>query len=179
MTSRVTSEAGIQFLIREEGSKSLAYPDPCSPLYRWCLRNHVDPYDLVDIPSSAAGLSGEPWTIGVGHTSGVHQGMVWSEKAIEAALKADLMKSEAAINGCVTVPLTQNQFDALVSFCHNLGIYALMGSTLLRLLNAGNYEGAADQFGRWDMVAGEHNSVIHARRLREAALFLTPDQETL
>ena len=89
------------------------------------------------------------WTIGYGHTYGVKAGQKISQKQAEEFLKDDLKSFEAAVNNYVKVPLTQNQFDALVSFSFNVGSEALRTSTLLRLLNQGKYEEAAEQFDRW------------------------------
>ncbi|MFK9512027.1 lysozyme, partial [Escherichia coli] len=61
---------------------------------------------------------------------------------------------EARVRRIVTVPLTANQLGALVSFAYNLGTGALASSTLLRLLNAGDYKGAAAQFARWNRAGG-------------------------
>ena len=88
------------------------------------------------------------WTIGFGHTGTVDGKLIGKGMTITAAkatelLKKDLAEFEAAVNGCVTVPITQNMFDALVSFSFNVGAGALRRSTLLRKLNAKDYEGAA------------------------------------
>jgi len=82
------------------------------------------------------------------------------------------------VRSLVKVPLTQNQFDALVSFQYNTG--GLAGSTLLRKLNAGDYQGAADQFLLWDKVTDPITrqkkpfAVLTERRVKERKLFLTP-----
>ena len=79
------------------------------------------------------------------------------------------------VNALVTVKINQNQFDALISFSYNLGLGSLQQSTLLRLLNAGNFQAAADQFPRWDRAGGKEGAGLLARRNAERALFLTPD----
>lgn len=89
----------------------------------------------------------------------------------DVLLNQDLAQAAGEIDQLVAVPLTQNQFDALASFQFNTG--ALAGSTLLQLLNAGNYAGAAQQFGRWIHAGGVVNQGLVARRAREAALFMT------
>ncbi len=118
-------------------------------------------------------------TIGVGHTGAdVHPGMVITHEQSQALLSRDLARFEAAVNKLVTVRLNQHQFNALVSFAFNLGDGALAKSSLLKLVNAG---GNADEdagvlthcFAIWQNVNGKPNATIHARRLREAALFLT------
>jgi lysozyme len=78
---------------------------------------------------------------------------------------------EASINKHVKVPITQNEFDALVDFSYNEGIGAFQGSTLLKLLNAGNYDGAAEEFKVWDVACGKHNDGLEARRIEDEELF--------
>jgi lysozyme len=79
----------------------------------------------------------------------------------------------------VTVPLTQNQFDALVDFAYNAGAANLRSSTLLRLLNSGDYAGASGQFIRWNKATSNGQLIVlpglTRRRTAEAQLFNTPD----
>jgi hypothetical protein len=77
------------------------------------------------------------------------------------------------------VPVTSNQFSALVSLAYNVGIGALRGSTLLRLLNARDYAGAANQFPRWNRGGGRVLPGLVKRRAAERDLFLTPDSAPL
>src|SRR4051812_49352160 len=79
------------------------------------------------------------WTIGYGHTKGVKPGDSIGAARAEQLLKADLMEAEQAVETLVTVPLTDNQFSALVSFVFNLGEAAFARSTLLKKLNQGGY----------------------------------------
>lgn len=149
-------DAGLKFLMQEEGVRNNAYPDPVT--------------------------GGDPWTIGVGHTGPeVHPGLQWSDAQVMEALRSDITKAEDCINACVTVPLTQNQFNALASFTHNEGVNALphggaggKPSHLLTLLNSGDYYGAACAFADWH-IAGGVPHVLDGRRAREATLFLTED----
>jgi GH24 family phage-related lysozyme (muramidase) len=113
-------------------------------------------------------------TIGWGCTEGVYMGLVWTKEQAEEGLRRELAKHEAAVTRLVTVELNQNQFDALCSFCYNLGEGNLSKSTLLRKLNAGDYDGAAAEFARWDKFKGTSVKGLAARRAREAALFLEP-----
>ena len=106
-------------------------------------------------------------TIGYGHTGpAVHAGMEICCAEAEELLKTDLIKFERVVDNHVTVPIKQCQFDALVSFTYNCGGDALKNSTLLRLLNAKDYEGAAGQFGRW--VNGSDGPLPGLIRRREA-----------
>jgi GH24 family phage-related lysozyme (muramidase) len=114
-------------------------------------------------------------TIGYGHTADVRWGQCISQEQAEAFLKEDLNYFEQDVAHLVTVPLTDNQFAALVSLCYNIGSGAFAGSTLLRFLNEGDYITAAEQFGRWNRGGGEVMPGLVARRSLERELFLTPD----
>jgi lysozyme len=113
-------------------------------------------------------------TIGTGHTSAagapaVTQGMKITPAQSDDILARDLAAVEAQVNAAVKVPLTQNQFDALVSFVFNIGGGAFRGSTLLRKLNSQDYKGAAEQFLVWIK-----QPELLGRRKQERAQFLTP-----
>ncbi|OQS42352.1 lysozyme [Chromobacterium haemolyticum] len=113
------------------------------------------------------------WTIGYGHTGPeVTLGLVITQAQADALLARDLSRFESGVTRLVQVPLNQNQFDALVCFSFNLGLGALQGSTLLRLLNAGDYAGAAGQFPRWNKAGGKELTGLTRRRVAEQALFL-------
>lgn len=120
------------------------------------------------------------WTIGYGHTAAagpptVYAGQTITEAEAEAILKRDLELFERGVRDLVTVPLNSNQFSALVSFAFNVGLGALRDSTLLRLLNAGDYQGAADQLPRWVKAGGQTLPGLVRRRDAERALFLSQD----
>jgi lysozyme len=113
------------------------------------------------------------WTIGYGSTGPhVKQGMTITEKEAEDLLKDDVKRFEECVTDAVEVDLTQDEFDALVSFSFNVGCGAFMGSTLLRLLNAGNKQAAAQQFPRWNKAAGQVLAGLTRRREAEKALYL-------
>jgi lysozyme len=114
------------------------------------------------------------WTIGYGHTGrDVKAGMTITQQQAEQLLINDLAQFERGVNDLVTVQINQNQFDALVSFSYNLGVGALQKSTLLRLLNAGSYQPAADEFPRWNRAGGNVVAGLARRRYAERQLFLT------
>lgn len=121
-------------------------------------------------------------TIGYGHTN--HQGRrfdeqtVWSKEEAEQVLLEDLEIHEKAVKRLVKVPLTQGQFDALVSFSFNLGEGNLSRSTLLRKLNSGDYEGAAREFPRWCRAGGRILPGLVKRRKAEMELFLSGTDTT-
>lgn len=113
-------------------------------------------------------------TIGYGSTgSHVFMGQVITEPQAEALLIKDLSRFESGVNDLVKVPLTQNQFDALVSFSFNLGLGNLKSSTLLKKLNAKDYLGASKEFERWNKAGGKVLNGLTRRRLAEKELFLS------
>lgn len=113
-------------------------------------------------------------TIGYGHTHGVVMGMTCTQEEAEAWLAVDATVAESCINIPVDVPLTQNQFDALVCFVYNVGCSAFHGSTMLRYINAGAFQLAAAEFPKWDHAGGVEVEGLRKRRLAEQALFLLP-----
>lgn len=115
------------------------------------------------------------WTIGYGTTRIDGRPVVPGEKiskdkALQLFLK-DLERFEQTILDNVKVSLSQNQFDALVSFTYNVGSGAFRSSTLLKKLNSGDYEGAAREFHRWNKQAGKVLRGLTRRRLAEENLF--------
>ena len=111
------------------------------------------------------------WTIGYGHTKTAKKGMKITLAGAEALLYQDLAWVEAAIDTYVQVPLNQNQYDAIASFIYNVGATAFRKSTMLKLLNAGDYDGAADQFPRWNKQKGKVLNGLTKRRQEENTLF--------
>jgi lysozyme len=85
-----------------------------------------------------------------------------------------LLRFEVGVEVAVEVPLTDNQFAALVSFAFNVGLGALKSSTLLARLNARNYSEAAAQLDRWNKASGRVLAGLVRRRAAEKALFLKP-----
>lgn len=117
------------------------------------------------------------WTIGYGTTvvdgQPVLAGMEATQAMAETWLAADMAATQTSINQSVKVPLSQNMFDGLCSLVYNIGTGNFQHSTLLRLLNQGNYKGAAAEFPNWDHAGGHVNTGLYARRLREQSLFLS------
>jgi lysozyme len=97
--------------------------------------------------------------------------MTVTKGSAEALLKADLVQYEDAVRKAVKVPMTDNQFGALVSLCFNIGPGNFSKSTLVRKLNAGDVEGAAAQFDVWTKAGGKTLSGLVRRRNAEQALF--------
>jgi len=114
------------------------------------------------------------WTIGWGHTNGVKSGDTCTQAQADKWLEEDLLEAERAVARHVRAGINQNQFDALVSFVYNLGGPQFAGSTLLKLVNGGDFASAADQFGRWVFAKGVKLDGLVARRSDERHLFLLP-----
>lgn len=138
-----TSKQGIDQIKRHEGLRLTAYAD-----------------------------GGGVWTIGYGSTRGVRKGMTITEAEANARLVSDLAEAERAVDRAVSVPLSQQQFDALVSLVFNIGEGAFIGSTLLKRLNEGKYHDAAAQFDRWVYDNKKKVPGLVARRKAEKDLFL-------
>ncbi|UAN55460.1 lysozyme [Serratia sp. JSRIV004] len=151
------SNNGLALIKAFEGLSLTAYPDP--------------------------GTGGAPWTIGWGHTGPeVKPGLTWTQAQAKQALNDDVARFERDVRTLVKVEINQNQFDALVSFAFNVGSdideddvpEGLGDSTLLRKLNAGDYEGAANEFVKWNNSAGKVMKGLTRRRAAERDLFLKP-----
>lgn len=146
-----TSTNGLNFIAHEEGTVLHVYKD------------------VAGIP-----------TIGVGHVlrpGESYPNGITHDQAL-TLLKQDVSTAEHAVNVGVKVALSQNAFDALTSFVFNVGTGAFASSTLLKVLNEGNHQAAADELPRWcHAPAGVVNQGLLGRRNRERALFLAPDPE--
>ena len=128
---------------------------------------------------------GGVWTVGWGTTfPGLDAGFTWTQEQADNALLGAINVAGQMVSSLVEVPLTQGQFDALVDFTYNMGAGRLQSSTLLRLLNAGNYAvvpyelyhtDSAGQPQGW--VFQDHKPLpgLIARRQAEIALWNTPD----
>lgn len=115
-------------------------------------------------------------TIGYGHTAAagppaVSPGMTITEAEAETIFRRDLETFERAVERNVKVPLTDNQFAALVSFVYNVGEGAFKKSTLLRKLNAGDYDGVPNELGKWVNAGGQRVQGLANRRAAEAGLW--------
>lgn len=115
-------------------------------------------------------------TVGVGHLvrpeDNLRVGQTVSEAKIDKFLEGDLKDAIEAVNSQVTVPLSNGQCIALISFVFNLGVANFKRSTLLRLLNSGDKKEAAEEFVKWNRAGGRVLRGLTNRRLAEKALFL-------
>ncbi len=117
------------------------------------------------------------WTIGFGttvfpHGKSVQDGDCCTIQQAEAYMLHDLARFENAVSKVVIVPLQQHQFDALVSLAYNIGIRAFQNSTLVKLLNTGDYLAASQQFDVWIKAGGRTVQGLVNRRAIEKTLFL-------
>lgn len=116
-------------------------------------------------------LPGDKPTIGFGHTENVQHGDRISLEQGIYLLRRDAQIYERAVNSLVEIPLSQNQFDALVSFVYNVGVGNFKGSTLLACLNDGNLTCVAQQWMRWIYFKKQPVEGLKNRRARELAVF--------
>lgn len=112
------------------------------------------------------------WTIGYGHTRTAKPGMKITEREAEALLREDLREAERTVARLVQIPLSSNEFSALVSLVFNIGPGAFARSTVLRLLNKGDRTGAAEAFKMWNRAGGRIVAGLTNRREAEQRLFL-------
>lgn len=144
MVGMKTSQRGIELIKSFEGCKLSAYQD-------------------------SVGI----WTIGYGHTAGVKKGDKITQAQADKMLADDLVIYEQGVQSMVKRTMTQGQFDALVSFSFNVGLGALGRSTLLRLMNSGDWQAASQQFARWNKAGGKELAGLTRRREAERALFVS------
>src|SRR5258706_3808953 len=142
---------GLYLLHFYESCRLLSYPDPASELFKALRRAGLDPYNLKSVPLNFAHLSGDPWTLGwvtCGPDVGPCMAITQTDADIRFARRLEL-EFEPGVQAAITSGATQKQYDSLVCFAYNLGVGALRKSTLLRLHNARDYNGAAEEFWRW------------------------------
>jgi lysozyme len=102
------------------------------------------------------------WSIGYGHTGDVKRGMKISTRKAEALFRRDVEEAEASVKRKLKVPVTQDEFSALVMLVYNIGPSAFARSSVLRELNRGNKHNAANAFMMWDMVRIDNHPVENA-----------------
>ena len=172
-----TSEDGLAELRASEALRLHAYPDPASPLARATPRKrwgfNSASVLMADLPAGIHRLSGEPWTLGYGNTffngRKVRPNDECTEAEADANFRVTVAGFERGILESVHAPLNQKMFDALINLEYNIGVAAFQRSTLVRMLNAGDYIGASGEFDRWVWAGGE--PILAKRRNREQAWF--------
>ena len=111
------------------------------------------------------------WTIGFGHTEDVEEGDTITSSEAELLLIEDLRERANALAPFVNAPVTEGQYIALVSLAFNIGVGALKKSSLLRYINLGRIDEAADEFLRWVYAGGKVSEGLKNRREAERELF--------
>jgi len=143
MTTRKITQDGLDFIQDVEGCKLYAYLD-----------------------------TGGVWTIGVGHTGPeVVKGLTCTMEQALQWLREDSEEAQEGVRRLVKGLLTQNQFNALVSFVFNVGVGAFSKSTMLKLINKGDFDGAAKEFPRWNKDNGKEILGLTKRRILEQSMF--------
>ncbi|MGY6552799.1 MAG: lysozyme [Erythrobacter sp.] len=125
------------------------------------------------------GTGAEPWTIGWGATGAdrfnggrIRPGTVWTQSQCDQRLAEDLARYAADVARALgNAPTSQGQFDAMVSFHYNTG--AIARATLTRKHIAGDYQGAAAEFARWNKAGGRVLRGLTRRREAEAQLYMS------
>ena len=117
------------------------------------------------------------WTCGWGSTGpDIVEGTIWTQEQADSRLVMDMQLAVSAVNRLVTIGLSQGAFDAIVDFCYNCGIEAFEGSTMLKLINAGNLEAAGEEFQLWDHASGKVVAGLLRRRIAEEQEFTNGNQ---
>lgn len=150
-----TSDNGVRFITRFEGEILHVYDDGFG-------------YPTAGVGHLLTAAEKKQYPIGTKITK--EQSRAW--------LKQDLRKAEEAVRNGVTVPITQNQFDALVSFTFNVGIGGFNRSSVRSNLNNRHFTAAADSLLKWNKAGGKTVKGLTRRREAERELFLTPDKPT-
>lgn len=168
-------------------SSGSSYQDPLSDAFNRIKNTETLGANQMDIKTSPQGIelikqmegkrlkpykdTGGVLTVGYGHTKNANREITDAEA--EQLLVEDVARAEADVDALVKVPLSQSQYDALVSFAYNVGGSQLAKSTLIKKLNAGDYEGAAKEFSRWVHDDGKKVSGLVKRRAEEAKMFMS------
>lgn len=115
-------------------------------------------------------------TVCNGHTGpDVKVGDVWTQEQCDAVLQKDLKRHGEGVLSCITEPLSQNEYEAYASWTYNVGVGNACGSTLVKLLNAGQHAAACEQLLRWNRANGVVVRGLTNRRKAEREKCLTPD----
>jgi len=176
---RTITKEGMDLIKSYESCVLKAYADPASALaqqLRKILSKRVKGWE---------NMSGDPWTVGWGSTgldyfnldaqgkpTKIGPNTQWTQVQADQRKTTDLERFCKQVNDLVTSNINDNQFSALVSFAYNCGVGNLSGSTLLKRVNEGKFQEAADEFLKWDKAKGQVMAGLTRRRQAERALFL-------
>lgn len=112
------------------------------------------------------------WFIGYAHYGDVHEGMVITQDEAEAKLEHEIGRYETHLAGMLEIPVSQGQWDALLLLIFDYGLARIRNSNLMRLVNAGDFRRAAEEFSKWVQVQGRPNIQMVRRRDMERQMFL-------
>lgn len=144
------NDIGIALCKKWEGCQLKAYPDPVS--------------------------GGDPWTIGYGATGPlIREGVEWTQQQADEDLTDRVDDMAGRLFPHVVVHATDNQLGAMLSLAYNVGVNAILNSTLLAKLNSGDTNGAGNEFVRWDMAGGHEVQGLLNRRKDERRVFFGGD----
>lgn len=172
----------IELIRKSEAYREFAYPDPGSDLYRatrkekWGfvpaqeILNKLDPKTKV--------LKATPWTCGYGETKGVTSDTQWSQSEAYGRLVKRVEEFFIGVLDLCKVPPNENQLNAFTSCVYNIGLEAFKTSSMLKNHNKGDFAAAARSFALWNKSNGRVMPGLIARRAEEAALYLTPVDES-
>lgn len=144
--TRQVNEAGLALIKEFEGCRLTAYLCPAG------------------VPTIGYGATGQD----------IRLGMIWTQEQADERLAEDVAQFAGMVDEVIQVDCSDNEFSAMVSLAFNIGGRAFRNSTLARLVNEGNFAGAAKQFARWNKAGGRELAGLTRRREAERDLFLTP-----
>lgn len=161
-----TSIKGLSLLQSLEGCELKAYPDPKSALGIQCT-SHKWPMHRYKEVSNWASLSGAPWTIGFGDTGpAVHEGVEISQGEAVRRLVERLDKEFQPALALLPGPISQNEFDAMICFCYNIGVHGFHTSQVYLSMLKGDRINASEGFHHWD-----DHGLLTKRREKEKQTF--------
>lgn len=116
------------------------------------------------------------WFIGYAHYGDVHEGMTITQDEAQAKLEHEIGRYETQLAGMLQVPVSQGQWDALLLLVFDYGLMRIRSSILIRLVNSGDVERAADEFLKWIQIRGRPDMQMAKRRAVEREMFLQRSQ---
>lgn len=143
---------------------SLAGASLLASVAMWEGTEYKPYYDIVGVLTVCNGYTGPD----------IIPGKTYGKEECDALLRKEVTEHGIGVLKCTAVPLNQNQYDAFASFAYNVGVGAYCKSTLVRKLNAGDYQGACDELLRWNRAGGKVVRGLTRRREAERALCLKP-----
>ena len=164
------SDSALKMLKHHEGVRTKPYRDVVA---LWTIGvGHLMYPEQANLPNRKNAKPGYTGMCREDYQIRLEDFRVFSMEEVDGLLKSDLARFERGVDRLISVPLSQNQFDALVSFSFNLGLGTLQRSTLRQKVNRGDFEGAAEEFLKYTMAGGKVFKGLVNRRNDERALFL-------